>query len=305
MYKRLSFLALLLLIGAGCFQSSEPSLSSDFTPVHGKASAPAGDTASPWDRKIMTAISYDGVAFIQNDQWVCDQCHAPDAMRKDGNLYLYYSGHTIGDRVDTTAVAISQDEGKTWVYRYVELEGNSISGRFSRPDVVLLEDGTFRLFFTGGQPVSIHYAESTDGITFTYKGILFSQSQDKAQDSTTMRIGETWHMYAQSEDGISRLWHLTGADSLALTVYDLTSFPNDGVLSAPSNGFWKDDRFTLFMSDKISGTIGSMWSKDGFDWYPSGQTNLTPTQDEASVEDAAVVDLGDGRYLMFYVTNIP
>ena len=304
MHKTLSFLALLLLIGTGCFPSSEETLSNDFTPVHGKASASTDDEASPWDRRMMTAISYDGITFTQNDQWICDQCAVPDAVIKDGSIYVYYTGLTLGDRVNTTAVAVSQDIGRTWTYHYVELVGNTISERFFDPDVVLLEDGTFRLFFTGGQPKSIHYAESADGITFTYKGVLFSQPDDTAQNSTTIHIGETWHMYAQSKDGISRLWHLTGTDALTFTVYDLTSFPNDGVLSSPSNGFWKDDRFTLFMSDQKSGSIGSMWSKNGFDWYPTGQTNLEPTQDEASVEDPAVVDLGDGRYLMFYVTNI-
>jgi hypothetical protein len=297
----LGLLSLLLFIGLGCLPSSN--LDNDFEPVRGKTSAPADSQRVPWDQKIMTAISYDGVTFIPNDQWICDQCHVPDVVFKDGRIYLYYTGHTLGNRVDTTAVAISDNEGKTWTYKYVELEGNATSERFFNPDVILLEDGTFRLFFTGGQPVGIHYADGTDGITFTYRGPLFSPREDVATNSTTFKINDTWHFYALSEDGAHRIWHLTSADAMIFSVYAMTSFPNNGILSVPADGVWIADRFYLYLSAP-DGTIGSMWSKNGFDWYPSGETNLAPREGESFVKDPVIVDLGDGRYLMFYVTSI-
>lgn len=307
MKKIFGFLSLLLLLGVGCLPSNNLASESDFNPIQGKATAPEGEdgaSESPYQRRIMTAISYDGLTFTQNDRWVCDQCHVPDAVVKEGKIYLYYSGWIVGDRINTSVVAVSDDKGQTWTYKYLELTNRDTIDRVVDPDVVLLEDGTFRLFFTGGQPEGIHYADSPDGVTFGYKGLIFAQQEDVATDSTTFKIDDTWHMYALSEDAIHRIWHLTSTDALSFTVYDLLSFPNAGVLSMPSNGHWLGDRFYLFMSDP-DGTIESMWSKNGFDWYPSGETNLEPTEDEVYVKDPTVVDLGDGRYLMFYVTNIP
>ena len=110
-------------------------------------------------------------------------------------------------------------------------------------------------------------------------------------------------MKEDSED-IDRLWHLTSTDGLSFTVYDLISFPNAGVPSMPSNGTWIDDRFYLFMF-ATDGSIGSMWTKNGSDWYPSGETHLEPTEDEQYVKDPTVIQLDNGQYLMFYVTNIP
>lgn len=300
--------ALLLLIGAGCTAPQTQAHLNDFQPVQGKATAPAGidgSTQGPYERRIMTAISYDGLSFTQNGNWVCDQCNVPDAVVKDGVIYLYYTGWVLGDRINTSAVALSSDEGKTWTYKYVEFQDSEPVDRVVDPDVVLLEDGTFRLFFTAGSPQGIHYAESMDGITFTYKGPIFGQTDDIAIDSTTMKIADTWHMYALSSEGMERLWHLTSQDGTTFTVYDLISFPNDGVLSMPSNELTLGDRTYLFMFDPLLGVIGSMWTKNGFDWYPSKTTNLEPTEDEAYVKDPAIVPLNDGRYLMIYVTNIP
>lgn len=306
MKKIFGFLILLLLLGVGCLPTTNLVDENDFNPIQGKATSPEGKDGAnegPYERRIMTAISYDGLTFTQNDRWVCDQCNVPDAVVKNGKIYLYYTGWIVGERINTSAVAISQDEGQTWTYKYLELTNRDIIDRVVDPDVVLLKDGTFRLFFTAGQPAGIHYADSADGITFEYKGLIFAQLEDVAIDSTTIKIADTWHMYALSKKGIDLMWHLTSSDALNFTVYDLLSFPNAGVLSMPSNGLWLKDRFSLFMFGS-NGTIGSMWSKNGFDWYPSGETNLEPTEDEAYVKDPTVVDLGDGRYLMFYVTNI-
>lgn len=307
MKKIFYFLSLLLLLGVGCLPTSNLVDVNDFTPVEGKATAPEGEDASsegPYERRIMTAISYDGLTYTQNDQWVCDQCHVPDAVTKDGTIYLYYTGWILGDRINTSAVAISQDDGGSWTYKYLELTDADPIDRVVDPDVVLLEDGRFRLFFTAGNPQGIHYAESSDGISFTYKGVVFAQANDIAVDSTTFKVGDTWHMYALSDAGIERLWHLTSTDGEIFSVYGLTSFPNDGILAMPSNGIWTKDRYDLFTFGP-DGTIGSMWSKNGFDWYPSRKTHIEPTEDEIYVKDPAVVGLDDGRYLMFYVTNIP
>lgn len=306
MKKLFGFLCLVVLLGIGCLPTTDLAQENDFEPVRGKSSAPGGVDASqvgPYERRIMTAISYDGLTYTQNDRWICDQCNVPDAVVKDGTIYLYYTGWIVGDRINTSAIAISTDEGASWTYKYLELSDGGPIDRVVDPDVVLLEDGTFRLFFTAGNPQGIHYAESSDGISFAYKGVVFAQNDDIAIDSTTFKVGDTWQMYALSETGVDRMWHLTSTDGVTFTVYSLTSFPNDGVLSMPSNGIWIEDRFYLFMFGPDT-TIGSMWSKNGFDWYPSRTTHLEPTQDELYVKDPTIVPLDNGQTLMFYVTNI-
>ncbi len=304
MKKSFLLFAILLLLGIGC-PSKSVGLVSDFEPVRAKATLPQGESDGLQVHRLMTAISYDGLSYTQNDTWIADQADAPDAVVKDTTIYLYYTGWIVGDRLNTTAVAISQDGGQSWVYKYLKLEQGGPIDRVVSADVVLLEDGTFRLFFTAGNPQGIHYAQSSDGISFTYMGVVFAQSDDIARDSTTFKVGDTWHMYAASKDGAQRLWHLTSTDGVTFTLYALTSFPFDNEPYMPGNGLWLDDRYHLFMSSTDDASIRSMWSKEGFDWYPGDGARLEPLQTEDWVRDPAIVALDNGQTLMFYVTKIP
>ncbi|MBI4435290.1 exo-alpha-sialidase [Candidatus Uhrbacteria bacterium] len=304
MQKSILSFATLLLLGVGCL-NAPTGLVDDFEPVRGRATTPGDRVDGPFEHRLMTAISYDGLSYTQNDTWVADQADSPDAVVKDGTIYLYYTGWIVGDRINTTAVALSRDGGRTWVYKHLELTDAGPIDRVVYPDVVLLEDGTFRLFFTAGNPQGIHYAESVDGITFAYKGVVFAQSDDIAIDSTTFKVGDTWHMYAASKDGTKRLWHLTSTDGSGFTVYAMTSFPFENEPRMPGNGYWLEDRYHLYLSSTDDVSIRSTWSKKGFDWYPGEGVRLEPLETEAWVRDPAIVALENGQYLMFYVTKIP
>lgn len=302
-----SLFLLLILFGFGCAQTER--LESDFDPQRGSATSPDGEESSqegPFERTLKTAISSDGLSYVSNDLWISDQANVPDAlMKENGDVYLYYTGWMVGDLLNTTAVAISQDNGNSWIFKYLELTGTPEGiYRVVDPDVILLPDGTVRMYFTSGNPPGIHYAESLDGITFEYKSSIFVPSNNIAIDSTTFKIGDTWHMYALSQGGVEKLWHLTSLDGIRFSVYGITSFPNASSFLVPANGMWIDDRFylSLFGSD---GSISSSWSKNGFDWYPSDESPLEPTGDELYVKDPTMVHLKNGQYLMIYVTNTP
>ncbi|NQV90705.1 hypothetical protein HQ487_04875 [Candidatus Uhrbacteria bacterium] len=303
-------LSTLLFLGLGC--TPAPKVISDFVPTQGKATAPNDEDAStqgPFERRLQTAISYDGLSYVSNSGWISDQANVPDAVvTQDGTLYLYYSGWVVGDRLNSSAVAISQDNGVSWTYHYIEMNGAESLHLPADPDVVLLNDGTFRMYFTSSQTggnISIYYGESMDGINFEYKGVIISLPDRQALDSTTFKIGDTWHMYALSDKGVDELWHLTSTDGVIFEVYGLTSFPYDGKSYVPSNGVWIENKFHLMLFHPREASIVSMWTKNGLDWYPDEGTRLDPTEEETYVHDSTIVPLKNGQSLMIYTTNTP
>lgn len=310
MKQFLSILSLCAFLGVGC--TSIPDLPSDFEPVQGKATPVHNEDPTkegPYHRRLMTAISYDGLSYVQTGTWISDQANVPDAVvTENGTIYAYYTGWIVGEYLNTTAVAISNDQGRTWSYKYIQLEDAPSISKPVDPDVVLLEDGTFRMYFTTtllGGNIGIHYAESTDGTRFVYKGSAWTPRNNGALDSTTVKIGDTWHMWTLSQDGIDKIYHLTSTNGIDFEFYGLTSFPINDLPHMPSNGVWVDDRFHLFLFGPSGDSLVSMWTKNGYDWYPDEGTRLDPYDEEEYVKDPTIVPVGDDQYLMIYVTNTP
>ena len=162
--------AVLSLVGAGCVGDSA------FTPPVGRAENAAH--ASAGERRLLLATSTDGDAFLPTGEILTDQGNVPDAVIDErGTVYVYYIGQGIEEGKETTAVAISKDDGATWTYRLLAFQDWPSDRDPSDPDVVLLEDGTFRMFYTGnvqGHDLGILYADSPDGLTFTHKGIALA-----------------------------------------------------------------------------------------------------------------------------------
>lgn len=308
--KRIFFLLCCVsLLGAGCTQSTNLEQTSDFTPVNAPATRPNGVEGGAYERQLKSAISYDGLSFIQQNQTIGGQMNVPDVIQKDGILYLYFTGQTLGERANETAVAISENNGETWIYKYLEFSTTSdVSLKVADPDVILLEDGTIRMYFTGSHTQSapgIHFAESQDGIHFTYQSPIFLPSDSKALDSTTFKIGDTWHMFVMKDQDLAQQFHLTSKDGINFEQYSITSFVYEGTPHMPANGYWLNDKYHLFMFNPADGIIRSMWTKDGISWYPNPGTTLEPDkfEGEAYVKDPAVIQMED-TYLMFYVTNL-
>ena len=298
----------LFLPGCSLFpQNNDPYATSDFQPIDAGMSILDPEDERPLNSTLALAVSKDGLTFTSTDGWISDQAHLPDAVvDNEGRVFVYYTGWIVGDRLDRTAVAISQDEGKTWIYKYLTVTGGESYSSPHYADIVKLEDGTFRLFYTAHAidfVEGVHYAESQDGLNFEYKGPIFVPPGYEALNSTTFKIGETWHMYAVSEEGSSALWHLTSDDGITFIVYAKTSFPMDDESVTPANGIWIEDQFHLFVST-ASGEIKSWSTKNGYDWYPDDGVRLSPDGDHALVKDPSIVELKDGSRLMIYVTDI-
>ena len=321
--QRLSLLAFtLLLMGAGCastntvLESESPltaeTLFADFEPTVGAGTAPDGlgeDKNGPWDRRMMIATSEDGLNWTRTGQIVADQANVPDMLMDDnGWLWLYYNGWEVGQQLNTQGVAISTDHGETWIHKYVEFDGF----RMAPVDPsVLYEDGVFKMWAAtledGSDHISIFYAESTDGIHFENKGEVFDPDAE-ANVPSVVNIDGTYHLFAAT-NYTNDNWITTSKNE---TDFEVKSYEPFLIGHAPqkfSNGLAVDGGYRVYLYDPMAGTINSMFSTDGEQWEAESGTRLkvdsTSRAESDFVKDPAVIRLGDGSYLMVYVTVIP
>lgn len=297
--------------GEGPEPQQTPEPANDFTPPTGKASGPGRH--GPWNNRLMIARSRDGLSFTRTNRIVTDQGDVPDLVRdSQGWLYLYYTGWTVGPYLNRTAVAISTDEGASWVFKYVNISGlETPMASAVDPDVQILGDGTFRLYVTsdphdGGGPRT-YCAEGSDGINFTLGGVAFQRPGRVVLDPSTLHIGNVWHFFAGGA-GPEGNWYATSADGRTFTYQSLRRFVGeDGFSYVVANALAVDGGYRFYAFGR--GGIVSFFTRDGIDWKPESGYRLEPNTSTGlegrEAKDPAVVRLPDGSYLMVYVTAIP
>lgn len=167
-------------------------------------------------------------------------------VNHDGKKYQYYSGWSLGVSVPfyfLVGLAISEDGGET--YQRVSpspiLERNEIDPYLTASPCVLIEGGTWRMWYVsgtswemkGGKPqhrYHIKYAESTDGIEWLRQGLVCidysSEDEYAISRPCVIRDGDLYRMwyacrgdryrigYAESPDGLqwTRKDHESGID---------------------------------------------------------------------------------------------
>jgi len=288
-----------------------PELANDFMPPTGKASGLG--RYGPWNSRLMLAYSHDGLNFTRANRIVTDQGDVPDLVRDSrGWLYLYYTGWTVGPYLNRTAVAISTDNGASWVFKYVNVDGlePGLAAPVD-PDVQILDDGTFRLYVTSdphdGAGPRTYYAEGDDGINFVLEGVAFQRRGRMVLDPSTLRIGDTWHLFAGGA-APQMNWYATSTDGKTFAYQSLRQFAgNDGLSYVVANALAVDDGYRFYAFGRWG--IVSFFTTEGATWTPEEGYRLqidTSTDLESwQVKDPAVVRLQDGSYLMIYVTIIP
>ncbi len=351
--NRLTLVSLsLLLIGAGCSpstvatprgpapdgfvdQRNSPSpsalsqtdlqpqdLTSDYQPESGAAPSPESDPMAegPWSGRFMTATSTDGLTWEKTGNILGDQLNVPDLVYgPDGKLYLYFVGYTLGNETNKTAVAISADDGATWVWKYATWNNWGHPKDPADPSVLWMKDeGVFRAWVTVGTTGTrtTHWADSIDGINFTYGGVAFDVGEDAIVPSV-LRVGDILHLYAG--DHPNRLvWHGTSTDGgrtfafvdkLELNIVS-ELYPNGSSAHFAGNAVPTSNGYRLYTygrSPQVNGTIGAMFSTDGNSWVSDGVVlEVTdPTNEANFVKDAAVIQQPNGSWFMVYTTDVP
>lgn len=330
MKKTILYIFLLLLVVGSCSQKEAEGeqqqadeqktqetavdyTTSDFTPPTGKADGP--DDFNAWSSRLLFATSTDGLTWTRTDELITDQANVPSAVVKEGRIFVYFVTWAEELR-NQIAIAISNDGGKSWVFKEVLINGRQ--GNPTDPDVVLLEDGRFRLYFTSQIPtvseIQTFSAISDDGITFTLEeGTRISAVEDGADvvNVKVMDIGDTLHLYGLNEYGPDGLYHATSSDGLTFTKQDIIE---EKMILSSAIALDEGYRFYGFRHTgskyvKYSFEIDSWTSEDGFTWVMDEGARLvfdgSSDMEKNFVKDPAVVQLEDGIYMMFYITAIP
>lgn len=301
--------AVLVIAGAGCAPTVAPSLPAPVkpNPPTSMPSAPspgweeieANASDGPWKRDLMMAKSADGTAFGAATTFV-ERAGVPSVVREaDGRLVAAFQWFPQDDAAwDKVAVSFSEDDGATWTEpRTIALEG--LPENYQRPfdpTLAVTEDGRLRLYFTTavGKPgpnadTHIASAVSDDGVTYAVEpGERVIEEGVRLYDAAALRFDGTWHLTTPLHaEGATHATSANGTDFASVEPIDAYPTYNwTGNLLA-----WGDG-----MRFYGSGPGPVWWSEtaDGDDWSKPVPTGVRGG-------DPAVVELGNGAYLMIYV----
>lgn len=306
-----------ILLDTNTVETLEPveTLTADFVP-------PVGGTTEegiegPWARRLMGAYSEDGLTWTKTNTVITDQADVADlAVDENGRVYLYYYGWTVGDEKNLPAMAISDDNGKTWIFKNMNFEGFPNRGDVSDPNVVY-DNGVFQLYGStrdNGKTYILH-GESIDGINFTYKSVAFKPEDGSAGVAAAYKTEEGWTLLSLASLGFNdgaeagKIWYTTSQDGETFDLQDSLLF-NDG-----KNAYFHgnvtplEDGYRLYLFSDMSEGIRSYLSEDGVDWELEKGFRLSIDEDNGLesgfLGDPDVVQLSDGTYFMVYSTLIP
>lgn len=259
------------------------------------------DPNGPSYHHVYLATSKDGLDWQTANKMIIEQASVPELARlNDGTLFIYaVDGSGLGG--PGLVYAKSQDNGETW-----ECGKVSDVSLGADPDVVVLPDGTIRLYYIefpfepGGVPTgptksekpnAVKSATSLDNINFKdeqgtrLEGVAYT-------DPDVLLIGNEWFMYisagptawaAKSSDGLE--FKLVGQVNQSGAVSGSYVFP-DGTIRHYFCG-------SKGIEIATSATGDSAWTR-------VGTAVATDSATQKIVCDPSVVSDGEGGYLMVY-----
>lgn len=239
----------------------------------------------------MSASSSDGLTWVKDERIIADQASVPDAvLDNDGNIRIYYidwyNGHVI-------SVALSHDS-INWIYKKTTIQGEVAGSQNAispvDPDIVLLPDGRYRLFYM--YDGNIYSAISNYGINFVKEnGVRFQgESGEIWMDPDVIKMGDIWRMF---------IWKQVGDTNEIISAIsnDGLSFTKENVLTTVGNISCTIPVENGYRMYYVEGGIHSAFSTDERNWVPEG-LRLD------NVADPTIIGLQNETYKMFYKTWI-
>lgn len=286
--------------------------------------------------RILLAKSNDALNFTRLDQVISDRASVPDLMiDKDGNIRLYYIQVACKEQnlKNTPVLAISYDQGQTWVYKRLKIEAPSQAAKCKEPggtpppvdpDVILMPDGSYRLYATcpntsASQETPMTFVFfSEDGINFKDAKPTFTPQGGRALDPVVIKIDSQWHLFNGDEKGGTL--EAVSDDGITFTEKDQFcpfkfTFNNKQKCYIIGDTLTLTDptryRIYLFGNTPDEG-IKSIISDNGTDWQMEQETgqyilniDANSSTEYHELASPTVAKLKDGSYLMAYESFIP
>ncbi|MBI2475198.1 hypothetical protein HYV69_02100 [Candidatus Uhrbacteria bacterium] len=143
--------------------------------------------------KIMSALSKDGISWLQEDGARFDEVDVVDpTVAKIGLTWFMYAGYNVSPGNAQVLIAKSSDGLTFKKDRVIDLGGNV-------PDIIKADDGNMHLYFCKN---GISRVSSTDGINWSDERLAVSAgySQITCDPSVIKTSKGTWAMYYKVQD---------------------------------------------------------------------------------------------------------
>ncbi len=277
----------------------------------GSGKAAGTNESMPGGNRVRAATSSDGITWTRLSDAILDQIGTPSlVIGPKGLPLLYTTAHQVNGQQDGFVVSIGTADGRTWRHCQVNKKGFPAGLMGVDPDVVTLASGGYRMYLTGSagsssNRIAIHYADSTDGLTWTYGGLAFEQSES-ILDSVTFRVGSTWHMYVLIGTS-TEMVHGTSSDGRTFTFISKGPVLLNGQSVVLSQAAVIGGQVRVFSFVPPGSWIRALITADGTNWTPEAQPALVfdSSIEYKFIRDPAVVQLANGTYFMAYATPIP
>jgi hypothetical protein len=255
-------------------------------------------SAGPYYHQIYRAFSSDGLIFAPENELLLDHASVPDAiLRPDGEVWVYFVNGVPGQH--GIWVAKPSTSGSWDIVGCVRLDG-SFNGNAVDPDIVLLSDGRYRLFYYEGRFVSntpelnegphpIFSAISEDGLNFEIERQLIAV--ETVTDPSVVHLANgrwlmalsqgTRTLLADSDDGHD--FELTGV------AVELGGVPELAILA--------DGNVRLYVT--AEGIKSAVSNDEGQTWAVEPGTRLSSPQGEI-LADPSLITTSDGGWVLFY-----
>jgi hypothetical protein len=279
---------------SGPFPSYSPTTSSTMTTTPGPPGLP---------HRVLSAASTDGLVWVKDNRIVSDRASVPDAVFDGENIRVYFAKWGV-------RVAISRD-GVNWQEKEVSISDIPEGMGAVDPDVVLLPDGTYRMYYYENPmgegdpamipgPHSIYVATSEDGINFRREREVYAR--ERITDPDVIQMGDIWRMFV-SEGGRTTS-AVSRDDGWSFTFeHELETIDGGITCTIVVPGGYR----MYYHAPETPPRIYSAFSADGVNWVKDIEVRVEAgapgSLDESGAESATVIRMPDGSYRMYYVSR--